>query len=237
MNEEKFGKAVRTLYIVTYSILIVLSLFWSGIGALICVALKEEGLLGIFFIVLGLIMLGLSIGYLVYFIRLPEYSITYKDGKLYFRNKLECTPDRLENIESRTWGLDGAIFDYGRVIVTVAGEKYKFNFISKPQEAVNRLYAIRNEYIAAQNAAYYAAQAQAQAQAQAAAAQPQPEVTPAAAETLAPVAEPVAEVAPATEVPVTENAVTETPATENTETVEEVVEERNTTTGTEEDNG
>lgn len=219
MNEEKFGKAVRTLYIVTYSILIVLSLFWSGIGALICVALKEEGLLGIFFIVLGIIMLGLSIGYLVYFIRLPEYSITYKDGKLNFRNKLECTPDRLENIESRTWGLDGAIFDYGRIIVTVDGEKYKFNFISKPQEAVNRLYAIRNEYIAAQNAAYYAAQAQAQA---AVAAQPQPEVASVAAETPAPAVETVAE---------------EPPATENTETVEEAVEEKNTTTGTEENNG
>ena len=158
MNEERLGKSVRTIYIVTYSIAIFLALFMIGLGVSSILFIKGWLYFGLFWIAFGLILLGGSIAWLVYFIKLSEYSITYKDGKLYFRNKLECTPDSLENIEWRTWGIDGAIFNYGRIIVTVGGAKYKFNFISSPQEAVNRLYAIKNEYLAGMNAARLAAQ-------------------------------------------------------------------------------
>lgn len=167
MNEEKFGKSVRTPYIVTYSIAIFLGLFLIGIGVISLLLISgKSSYFAIYWILLGCVLLGSGIGWLIYFILLPEYSITYKAGKLYFRNKLECTPDRMEYIESKKWGLDSAIFNYGRVIVTVGGKKYKINFVYNAQDAVNRLYAIRNEYVAALNAAYSAAQAQA-AQAQA----------------------------------------------------------------------
>ncbi len=228
------------MYIISYSICIVLGLFMVGIGAITLVALGSDGLfIGLFLMFLGLFLLGASIYWLIYFIRLPEYSITYKDGKLNFRNKLECTPDRLQDITGGSWGIDGAIFSYGRITVTVDGKKYKFNFISNQQEVINRLYAIRNEYIAKNNAAYFAYQAQQQAQAQAQAAA-QTEATPAAAEPAEPATEApetAAETPAETPAEAPETPVTETPAPENTEAVEEVAAEEKTTTGTEEDNG
>lgn len=144
MNEEKIGKSVKTLYIVTYSILIVVGIIWLALGALVKSAGDEEAsALGLLLIILGVIFIALSVIYLIYFIRLPEYSITYKDGKLNFRNKLECTPAQLEYVLARGGGLDGAIFSFGKIVVSVNGKKYNFRFIQDAQFVANRLIELK----------------------------------------------------------------------------------------------
>lgn len=163
-NEEKFAKSVRTPYIITYSIFIPFGLLLAvgGIFLYLKVAVEETQVMFLTLCFLGAFLACASVGWLIYFIKMPEYSITYKDGKLNFRNKLECTPAQLEKIENRVWGLDSVVFGYGRVIVYVGGKKYRFNFIYGAQEVVKKLYMIKDMYAIAQNAAYRNSQAAAE---------------------------------------------------------------------------
>lgn len=155
MNEEKIAKSVKTLYIITYAILLVIGFGWLAIGAFMLSVGDEEMLaFGYFWIVLGIFEVVASVCYLVYFIRMPEYSIIYKDGKLNFRNKLECTPDQLDYIEAKGGGLDGAIFSFGRIVVYVGGKKYNFRFIQDAQYVANRLYELKNGSTAMQTSAF-----------------------------------------------------------------------------------
>lgn len=160
-NEEKFAKSVRTPYIISYSIFIPVGILLAvgGIFFYLNFAVEETQVIFLTLCFLGVFLAGASVGWLIYFIKMPEYSITYKDGKLNFRNKLVCTPAQLEKIESRGWGLDSAIFGYGRIIVYGGGRKYRFNFIYGAQEVVKKLYMIKDMYAIAQAAAYRNAQA------------------------------------------------------------------------------
>lgn len=158
--EEKFGKSARVLYIVSYSICIAVSLLLLvGLGAVLLVLGQ---LFGWFFIGLGIILLGASIFWLVYFIKMPPYTVIYKDGKLNFRNKVECTPDELDSYQMREFGVDGAMFGFGKLIVTINGKQYKFNYVYGGNAVVQRLYTIKVEYAVQQNIAKKNAEAAAE---------------------------------------------------------------------------
>lgn len=149
--EEKIGKSARTLYIVTYSIIIAVSmLLMVGLGAA-AVAFGEP--FGWFLVGFGVILTGISIFWLVYFIKLPPYTVTYKDGILNFRNKVECTPAELDSYQPRSLGIDGALFNFGKLIVTIKGKVYKFNYVYEVNYVVQRLYAIKVEYTVKQDIA------------------------------------------------------------------------------------
>lgn len=145
--EEKFGKTARVLYIVFYSIIIpVCLLFFVGIGALLIATSPDLLIMGVFLIVLGVGVGGASIGWLVYFIKMPQFVITYKDGKLNFRNKVECTPVELDSYQQKGFNLDGAIFGFGKLLITVKGQSYKFRYVYNVNEVIQRLYTIKLEY-------------------------------------------------------------------------------------------
>lgn len=145
MNEEKIGKSVKTLYIITYAIMIALGVVWIFIGVpFLRTDIEEAVMYGYFLIFLGVLFIVAGICWLIYFIMMPEYSITYKDGKLYFRKKLECTPAQLERVEAKGGGIDGAIFSFGRIVVYVGGKKYNFRFIQDAQYVANRLLQLKN---------------------------------------------------------------------------------------------
>jgi len=158
MEEEKIAKSVKTLYVITYSIFIVLGIFWIILGAVFIKgnknAVEDWSFFGWFFISLGVIFIVLSVGWLVYFIKMPEYSIMYKDGKLNFRNKLICTPAELDRIEAKGGGLDGAIFSFGRIVVYSGGKKYNFRFIQDAQYVASKLYVLKNGEEAKHNSAF-----------------------------------------------------------------------------------
>lgn len=163
--EEKFGKSAKVLYIVSYAIIIAVSLlFVVGLGvAILVLADADMQFMGWSLVAFGAILAGVSIFWLVYFIRMPLYTVTYKDGKLNFRNKVECTPLELEKFEHKgNWGLDGSIFNFGRIFIYVNGKRYKFNFIYNAESVVQRLYTIKVEYIVQQNIAKQKAEAAAE---------------------------------------------------------------------------
>lgn len=152
--EEKFGKSARVLYIVTYSITIPLSLLiFVGFGALLTAYQSDLLVLGVFLIALGVILAGVSIGWLVYFIKMPPYTVTYKDGILNFRNKVQCTPAELDSYEKRNLNLDGEIFGFGKLFVNINGKRYKFGYVYDVESVLQRLYTIKVEYAVQQNIA------------------------------------------------------------------------------------
>ncbi len=180
MNEEKIAKSVKTLYIITYSIMIILGIIWMGVGAIFFTAsnaVEEFSIIGYVWVVLGVFFTAAGIGWLIYFIKMPEYSITYKDGKLNFRNKLECTPAQLDYIEAKGGGIDGAIFSFGRIVVYVNGQKYNFKFIQDAQYVANRLYELKNGSTAMQNSMFGTAYPSAPMAAATEAPAPAPETT------------------------------------------------------------
>lgn len=194
MNEEKIAKSVKTLYIITYAIMIAFGVVWLIIGVPFFQSDIEEVIMfGIFIIIIGAIFVVGGICWLIYFIKMPEYSITYKDGKLNFRNKLECTPAQLDYIEAKGGGLDGAIFSFGRIVVYVGGKKYNFRFIQDAQYVANRLLQLKNG-VAMQTSAFGNAYSAA----------PQPAVT----ESAEPVAEQTVAEQPESAEPVAEENVT-----------------------------
>ena len=154
--EEKLGKSPRTTYIIAYSLFLASGLFFGAISVFAILMDNnpvEFPAWAYFGSVFGFVLAGVSIFLLIYFIRLPEYAITYKDGKLYFRNKLVCTPAELENFNSKGGGVDGAVFGFGRLIVVVNGKRYKFNYVNDVGGVVARLYAIKAEYTVQQHIA------------------------------------------------------------------------------------
>ena len=139
MNEEKIGKYVKTMYIITYSVFLAVGLIFTVIGVISLIgalaALDGEAvnytiLLGVLLIVLGLIIVVGGIFWLVYFIRLPESPIVLKDGKLTFiKAGIQCSPTEVENFNTKSHGLDGAIFGFGKIFLTVR-RSYTFRSFS-----------------------------------------------------------------------------------------------------------
>ena len=153
---EQFGKSARVAYIVMYAIIIPISLlFFVGFGAFLIVLAEgsEYSYIGIILIVAGVILAGLSIFWLVYFIKMPPYTVTYKDGILNFRNKVQCTPAELDSYETKSFGVDGAMFGFGKLIVNINGKIYKFGYVRDVESVVQKLYVIKVQYSVQQNIA------------------------------------------------------------------------------------
>ncbi len=148
MNEEKIGKYVKTMYIITYGIFLAVGLIFTVIGVISLIgalaaldgkAVNYTILLGVLLIVLGLIMVIGGIFWLVYFIKLPESPIILKAG-------VQCSPTEVENFNTKSHGLDGAIFGFGKILLTVRGQRIKIGFVNNPQAVIKRLYELKLEY-------------------------------------------------------------------------------------------
>ncbi len=156
MNEEKIGKYVKTMYIITYGIFFSVGLIFTVIGVISLIgalaaldgkAVNYTILLGVLLIVLGLIMVIGGIFWLIYFIKLPESPIILKDGKLTFiKAGVQCSPTEVENFNTKSHGLDGAIFGFGKILLTVRGQRIKIGFVNNPQAVIKRLYELKLEY-------------------------------------------------------------------------------------------
>jgi len=147
MNGEKIGATAKSVYIVTYGICLAFGALLSLLGTLLFVNAFTSGvrnykiLLGVFVLVVGLALLVCGICWLVYFIRMPDCHIIFSDGKLTFVNS----------------GLDGAMFGFGRILVTVDGRLLKLTYVKNPQSVVQRLHGLKMEYAVKQNIAAKAA--------------------------------------------------------------------------------
>lgn len=153
--EEIIAKSVRTLYIVTYSISIALGAFIMLMGVFMTTIVPED-IVGIawFVCVMGGVLIGASIAWLVYFCKMPQNAVTFRDGKLYFRNGTVCLPAEVDFIEAKTMLLDGALFNFGKLLVTVRGVRFQIKFVANSHAAANRIYMLKAQYTGAPYPAY-----------------------------------------------------------------------------------
>lgn len=148
--EEIIARTKRGLYIGTYIVCIFLSLFLVAFGAVCAVVagkeVAEAAAVGWIFLALGLILLIANICWLVYFIKMPQVAISFKDGKLNFMNKVICAPTEVESWQTNEHGLDGALFNFGKLTVVINGTQYKFKFVDNAKGVPARLYSLKMEY-------------------------------------------------------------------------------------------
>ena len=155
--EEVIAKSAKTLYIVTYSIFLVFGIIVVGLGALLValVGETEPTIFGGVLIGLGAIIIIAGVAWLVYFTKMPSESdgfvgsmilpreLVLKDGKLYFRNGIVCVPTEVDYCKVKGMGLDGAMFDFGKLLISVNGKEFKLNFVCKTTAVVNRLFMLK----------------------------------------------------------------------------------------------
>ncbi len=150
MNGEKIGATAKSVYIVTYGICLAFGALLSLLGAILFVNAFTSGvrnykiLFGVFVLVVGLALLVCGICWLVYFIRMPDCHIIFSDGKLTFvKSGVQCSPTELESYTVKSHGLDGAMFGFGRIFVTVDGRLLKLTYVKNPQSVVQRLHGLK----------------------------------------------------------------------------------------------
>ncbi len=143
--EEVIAKSAKTLYIVTYSIFLVFGIIVVGLGALLValVGETEPTIFGGVLIGIGAIIIIAGVAWLVYFTKMPSDAIKLKDGKLYFRNGIVCVPTEVDYCKVKGMGLDGAMFDFGKLLISVNGKEFKLNFVCKTTAVVNRLFMLK----------------------------------------------------------------------------------------------
>lgn len=104
---------------------------------------SPDRFVAVVFLPIGALLLGMGIGFTVYFARLPKVCITMKDGKLRLHNGLEFSPSEIDYCTSSTWGLDGLMYNYGTLIVSVRHQEYKFRFVIDVNAVVTKLNALK----------------------------------------------------------------------------------------------
>lgn len=148
--ETVIAKSKKNL-LAAYIVFLVLGVVFCGTGAFLTVWLSKldtEFVSGIIVIVCGVFLVGLGLGYVIYFARMPENLIIFKEGKLYFWNGIECSPAEMDYCNSRGGGLDGAMFNYGRLIISVKHTEYKIRFVEDASGVVSKLNALKAQTMA-----------------------------------------------------------------------------------------
>lgn len=149
--EEIIATTKRSMYIICYIIFLILGVFFCVIGLLVAFAggnlgESEETAVGWLLFAFGMIFIIMSICYLVYFAKMPKNAVTFKDGKLNFMNKVECLPTEVDSWQASDHGLDGALFNFGKLNVVINGKQYKFKFVDNAKNVPARLYTLKMEY-------------------------------------------------------------------------------------------
>lgn len=138
-------------FMATYIVLIVCGAIFCLFGILgLILASGDTELLGfgIAGLLLGLFVLGVGVGWTVYLAKKPKNYITFKEGKFYFWNGVECSPSEVDYCTSRSAGLDGAIANYGKLIISVRHIEYKLQFVENVNNVVSTINALKAQAMA-----------------------------------------------------------------------------------------
>ena len=152
--EEIIAKTAKKLYLIMYPICMVAGAIFTGIGAYMATADPEDmGVIGWTLFALGAVIVVMSIVYTIYFAKMPTNAITFKDDKLHFSNGTVCSPTEVNTCRAAGGGLDGAMFDFGKLFVTVNGKEFKIKFVQNVSGVVNRIYMLKAQYEVKENIA------------------------------------------------------------------------------------
>ncbi len=137
-------------YLVCYIVILVCGVIMLLIGGLYLMLdlASDEFQFGVIFICIGVVFLGIGIFGTVWMARLPKNYITFKDGKFYFWKGLVCSPSEVDYCNCKGNGVDGAMFNFGRLIVSVGGTVYKMNFVEDANNVCAKINALKAQTMA-----------------------------------------------------------------------------------------
>ena len=144
---------IKKSYIACYIVVLVMGavLLLTGALFLIMGLSKTQMQYGVIFLVIGVLLTGIGIGWTVYFARLPKAYITFKEGKFYFWNGMVCSPAEIDYCNVRGGGIDGAIFNYGKLIISVGGKVYKLKFVEDVSNVASQITALKAQAMAVES--------------------------------------------------------------------------------------
>lgn len=145
--EEVIAKTVRKIYINAYSLYILFGCLFTTMGAVMATVENSPSttFMSLFFLILGSVILIFSVCWLIYFIKMPKVAIKLIDGNLHFCNGIVCSPLELEDFKMKSMGLDGSIFSFGKLFITVGGKQFKIKYVDKADAVVKRLFMLKAE--------------------------------------------------------------------------------------------
>lgn len=146
--EEIIAKSARTPHLIIYSITLGISILFLPIGiSLIVLSEGHEGIAFRYFIVaIFLFVMIFSIIWLIYFAKMPREAIKFKDGKLYFRNGITCSPTEMYAFTAKSMGIDGALLGFGKLHINVNGLEFKLKYVCSAESVIKKLFMLKAEY-------------------------------------------------------------------------------------------
>lgn len=133
--EEVIAKKANVLPAFIVLIPLSVGLIACGIS---CTGLGNS-FLNAFYIILGVICLGIIVFALVKYLKQPKYFIVYRDGKLNFADGTSCRPEEVENITVIVSRGRYSMPSAGTLRFTACGREYKFDNVQKAEKAEMRL--------------------------------------------------------------------------------------------------
>lgn len=143
--ETIIAKSKKTM-LVAYVIILVCGVIFCAFGILSLII--AEPFIGALLSVVGLFLIGTGIGWTVYLAKKPKIYISFKEGKFYFWNGLECSPSEVDYCTARSAGLDGAIANYGKLLISVRRTEYKLPFVEDVNNVVSVVNALKAQTMA-----------------------------------------------------------------------------------------
>lgn len=134
-------EGLLALYIVT--LIFVIAFIVGGNLSLRAVGNWTAGIWLIF--VLEAFLIGVCGWVLIGILRTPQVMITYENGKLYFANGVECSPQEIASVNYRRAHARGISYRWGKLIVTVHGQEIKYNYVADVEQAHDRILALMLE--------------------------------------------------------------------------------------------
>lgn len=95
---------------------------------------------------IGVMMIVVSLVICVNYLRTPSTIIVYKDKKLMIKGK-EYTPTQITNVNYKCAHSRHHFYRWGKLMLTIGGESYSYNFVAEVEEVHNRLIALMKEAV------------------------------------------------------------------------------------------
>lgn len=151
----------RKSFLASYIVIIVFGALLLIFGIATLLFFPDKRFMSVIFIPVGGALLGIGIGWTVYFSRLPKNCITFKEGKIRLHNGLEFSPAEINYCTGSTWGPHGAMWNYGTLIISVRNIEYKYKFVDDVETVASQINAIKAQFAAIEEVQKHIAERQA----------------------------------------------------------------------------
>lgn len=151
--ETVIAKAKKGFMLGSYiTILVIGALFFVfGGSAVIFGTEKSLRQIGVIIAVVGVFLTAAGLSWTIYLARLPKVYLSVKDGKLRFYNGLECSPSEVISCSARCDLMDGALYNCGKLMISVGNVLYKFKFVEGANNVAATINALKAQTMAVES--------------------------------------------------------------------------------------